>query len=253
MQYLTHVLSQACTQLNPDLLRRRLIIHFFSTHTPILNTHFLLLPITSAPLQTLHLPRLQCTEILLLHMDLTGLVSHGIRVNVLLRAWLRALGLLECRFHHVRVGELFTTKTEIYPRPHLLDLNARELLARALGAQEVEAQLDLGIRERVGRFLRGYTNEILQAFNVNLVRVLTFEEIDEQALRQGVFCLVGIFEDSTVECHKRLQADGRLFVLELLECAEGVRVDVELEHIEYLVGEGACEGHAVWALLRVQG
>jgi hypothetical protein len=39
----------------------------------------------------------------------------------------------------------------------------------------------------------------------------------------------------------------------LLERAEGVGVDVELEHVEDLVGEGSGEGQAVRALLGMEG
>lgn len=56
-----------------------------------------------------------------------------------------------------------------------------------------------------------------------------------------------------MEGDKGLQTDAGLLVLELLECAEGVGVDVEFEHVEDFVGEGACEGEAVRTLLRVEG
>jgi hypothetical protein len=65
--------------------------------------------------------------------------------------------------------------------------------------------------------------------------------------------LVWVFEDSAVERNERLETYGRFLVLELLERAEGYRVDVELEHVEDLVVEGSAEGKAVRALLRVKG
>jgi hypothetical protein len=82
---------------------------------------------------------------------------------------------------------------------------------------------------------------------------LALEEIDEQALCQGVFCLVRVFENGAMEGDKGLQTDAGLLVLELLECAERVGVDVEFEHVEDFVGEGACEGEAVGALFRMEG
>lgn len=48
-----------------------------------------------------------------------------------------------------------------------------------------------------------------------------------------------------------LEADDGLLVLKLLEGAEGVGVDVELEHVEDLVVEGSDEGEAVGALFGV--
>lgn len=55
-----------------------------------------------------------------------------------------------------------------------------------------------------------------------------------------------------MEGDEGLEADGGLFVLELLEGAEGVRVDVELEHVEDFVVVGADEGEAVGALFGVE-
>jgi hypothetical protein len=110
----------------------------------------------------------------------------------------------------------------------------------------------LWVRLCICGFLCADANKVLQTLNVDFGRVLAFEEVDEQALRQCVFCLVRVFEDSTVEGNKRLQADAGLLVLELLKCAEGVRVDVKLKHVEDFVGEGASEGEAVWALFGVE-
>lgn len=39
----------------------------------------------------------------------------------------------------------------------------------------------------------------------------------------------------------------------MLQGAEGVGIDVQLQHVEYLVRKGARDSQAVWALLGVQG
>lgn len=56
-----------------------------------------------------------------------------------------------------------------------------------------------------------------------------------------------------MEGDERLEADGGLLVLELLQGAERVWVYVELEHVEDLVVVGADEGEAVGALFGVEG
>jgi hypothetical protein len=255
MQCLLPSNKQVCTDLNLCFLRRRRIVNALSTaSTSILLGHLhVSVPLVPSSLKTLHLPRLHRAEVLLAHVNLTRLVTHAISINVLLRPRLRALWLLERSLHHVCIRELFATKGKVQPGAHFLDFDARQLLARALCADEVEAQFDFGVGERVGGLLRRDADEVLQALYVDFFCVLALEKVDEQALCERVLCLVGILEDGAVEGHERLQADRGLLVLELLQRAEGIGVDVELEHIEDLVGEGTCERHAVGALLRVKG
>jgi hypothetical protein len=241
------------SHLHPDLLRGRLVVHFVATHGLVLDTNLLVLAVVPVALQTLHLPRLQRAKVLLLDVDLARLVAHTVGIDVLLRPRLGALWLLERRLHHVCVGELFAAEAKVHPGAHFLDFDARQFLAGALGAQEVEAELYLWVGEFVGGFLRGYADEVLEALDVDFGCVLALEEVDEEALCEGVFGLIGVLEDGAVEGHHGLETNGGLLVLELLERAEGVGVDVELEHVEDLVGEGARKGHAVRALLGVEG
>jgi hypothetical protein len=247
---------KVCTYLNLRFLRRRCVVDALGATVFTIRLRHLdvpIIPLVASALETLHLPRLHSAQILLTHMDLTRLVTHAIGIDVLLGPRLRALWFLQRRLHHIRVCKLLSSEPEVDTRAHFFDLDARQFLARALRADEVEAQFDFWARHRVGGFLRADADEVLQALNVDLLGVLALEEVDEQALCERVFGLVGVFKDGTVEGHEGLQADGGLLVFELLECPEGVGVDVELEHVEELVREGACERHAVRALLRVQG
>ena len=206
----------------------------------------------ATPLQSLHLPRLQGVEVLLTRVNLGDLVAHGIGRDVLLGPLLGALGLPHGLLEHIGIGELLASDGEIDARPHLLDLDARQLLAAALRLEQVEAQLDLRVGAGVGGLLGADADQVLQAFDVDFLRVLPAEEVDEQALGECVLGLVGVFKDGAVEGDEGLEADAGLLVLELLQCAERVRVDVQLEHVEQLVVECADEGQAVGALLGVQ-
>jgi hypothetical protein len=208
--------------------------------------------VIAAALQTLHLPCLHGAEVLLARVDLGDLVTHGVGGDVLFGALLGALGLLHGVLEHVCVGELLAADGEVDAGTHLLDFDARQLLATALGLEQVEAHLDLGVRAGVGGLLGADADQILQTLDIDLLGVLAAEQVDEKTLGKGVFCLVGVFEDGAVEGHERLQANAGLLVLELLQGAESVRVDVELEHVEELVVKGADEGEAVRALLGVQ-
>lgn len=96
------------------------------------------------------------------------------------------------------------------------------------------------------------TDEVLQALDVNFGGILSTEQVDEQALGQCVLGFIGILEYGAVESHERLQANTRLFVLELLQCAEGLWINVQLEHVEELVIERTGQREAVGSLLGVK-
>lgn len=56
-------------------------------------------------------------------------------------------------------------------------------------------------------------------------------------------------QSSAGKHHQRLSTDGHLLGLELGDAAEGLGVEVELEHVEHLVVKGTAEGDVVRALL----
>ena len=59
----------------------------------------------------------------------------------------------------------------------------------------------------------------------------------------------GHVQSSTGKHHQGLGADGNLLGLELGDAAEGLGVEVELEHVEHLVVEGTGEGDGMGPLL----
>lgn len=59
----------------------------------------------------------------------------------------------------------------------------------------------------------------------------------------------GHIQSSTGKHHQRLGANGNLLGLELGDAAEGLRVEVELQHVEHLVVEGTGEGDGMGPLL----
>lgn len=81
------------------------------------------------PLQTLHLPRLQRAQILSSQVHPTDLVTHRIRLDVLLGPLLGAARLPHGLLARRLVGLLDASDAEVHAGSHLLDLDARELLA----------------------------------------------------------------------------------------------------------------------------
>lgn len=217
---------------------------------------------TPHPLEPLHLPRLQFLEILLAKMDPTKLITHCRNLDILLRLFHPDLALPHRLLEHRLVGLSDPADAEVHPRPHLLDLDAREPLAGPLRADEVHAQAQdrRGAGIVAGRSVAAAAlvvgrddDDVLQALDVDLVCAgrggVAAEEVGQHALGQGELVGDGGLEGGAGEDEHGPQADGELLGLELAYAAEGLAVEVELEHVEHLVAEGAGEGDCVGALL----
>lgn len=182
-------------------------------------------------------------------MDTSHLVTHAVGGDVLLGALLGAARLLHGLLKHRLVGLALASDAEVHAGADLVDLDAGRLLAAALRADGVAAQADGGLVVAVGGLVGGDGDDPLQALDVDLVRLLAAEEVDEEGARVGVLVGDGAVPGGAGEVEHGLEADGHLLALELGERAEGLRVEVELEHVEHLVAEGADEGDGVGPLL----
>lgn len=203
-----------------------------------------------AAFQALHLPRLQIAQVLLAEMHTTQLVTHGVSRNVLLGPVLEAAGLLHGGLEHVLLGLLHAAKTEVHPGTHLLDLDTGELLAAALGADEVDAQADGGLCVALPDVvLGGDGHNVLQALGVNLVRGIALEEVNEHALGERKLIRHGALKRRASKEHHRPQAHGKLLRLELRHGAERFGIEVQLQHVEDLVPKGADESDGMGPLL----
>lgn len=142
-------------------------------------------------LQALHLARLQLAQVELAHVDAAELVAHDVSRNVLLGPLLACPGLAHRLLEHRRVGFLDAAQTKVHARAVLLELDARELLARALRADRVDAQAEDGPGRRVvvvdggGRLVGRHHDAVPQAFDVNLVGGFAAEEVEEHGLGHG--------------------------------------------------------------------
>lgn len=102
----------------------------------------------------------------------------------------------------------------------------------------------------LGALIRRQHHHILQALDIDLVGgALAAEEIRKQALGDRVLVLHGALPRGAGKHDHGPQADGGLLALELLESAETVRVQAELQHVQDLEAEGARERQAVGSLL----
>lgn len=214
--------------------------------------HLLILRISHVPtpLQALHLPRLQLFQILLAQMYSSHLVAHNIRRDVLLRPLDARPCPLQRLLHYALVCLLHAPHAEIHPRPHLLDLDPRQLLSTPLRLDQVDAQVHPGLQLLPIHAISGRDgHHILQPLNIHLVRRLASEEIGEEALHQRVLATDRPLERRAGEQQHRLQAHGALLVLETLQAAPALGVQAELQHVQHLVVEGADEGEAVRTLL----
>lgn len=183
-------------------------------------------------------------------MDATKLVTHRVSGDVLLGPLLQSAGLPHGLLARGLIGLLEATDAEVHAGAHLLDLHAGEPLPAALGADEVGAQVDGGLRVALSRrLLGGDGDDVLQALDVDLVRGLALEEVDEEALGLRELVGDGALEGGAREEEHGPQPHGELLGLELGQPAERLRVEVELEHVEDLEGEGSDEGQGVRALL----
>lgn len=97
--------------------------------------------------------------------------------------------------------------------------------------------------------LRRDGDNVLQALDVNLVRGVAFEEIEKQALCQSVLVADGALKRGACKEEHGSQANGKLFILELRHGPEGLRVEVQLQHVEDLVAECADKRQRVRPLL----
>jgi hypothetical protein len=183
-------------------------------------------------------------------VDSTHLVTHNVRLDVLLCSLLRGLGLLECLLQHVWVGLSGSADSEVHSWSHLLDLDARQLLSALLCSDQVDSQVDLWSLLLAINLIAGRDgNNVLQSLDIDLVRWLALEEIDEEALCVGVLIGDRAFEWHSAEDQHRLQSDGTLGVLELRQSSEALLVEVEFQHVQHLVAKGAHHGERMWALL----
>lgn len=134
-------------------------------------------------------------------------------------------------------------------------LYARQPLPAPLGPDQIHTQVDrrFGSQAPVdgpGALLGRDGDNILQALDVDLVRgAVADEEVGQHALGHGVLVGDGALKGGAGEDDHGPQADGGLLAAELGEAAEGVGVEVQLEHVEELVAKGAGQGEAVGPLL----
>lgn len=91
----------------------------------------------------------------------------------------------------------------------------------------------------------------LQTLDIHALRIPAAKKVREVTLRLCVCIRNRALERGAGKAEHGLQADGGLLVLELVELAEGVWVDVQLEHVENLPLEEAHEGQTVGPLLAV--
>lgn len=183
-------------------------------------------------------------------MDAAKLVTHRVGRDVLLGALLQTLGLLHRLLEHRFVRLTHATDAEVHAGPHLLHLDAGELLPAALGLDEVDAEVDRGLHVAVaGVLVGGDGDDVLQALDVDLVGGLALEEIQEHALCKRVLVGDGALKGGAGEEDHGPQADGAFLGLELGHGAEALGVEAELEHVEDLVAERADERQVVRALL----
>lgn len=96
---------------------------------------------------------------------------------------------------------------------------------------------------------RANGHNVLQSLHVHLIRGLALEEIREEALGRRVRVRDGALEGRPCEQDHGFQAHGALLILELGQGAEALGVEVQLQHVQDLVREGAHEGDGVRALL----
>lgn len=177
------------------------------------------------------------------------LVAHGVSRHVLLGPLLEASGPLHGLLEHGLVGLLDAADAEVHAGAHLLDLDARHLLAGALGGDEVDAEVDGGLVAVADGLLGRDGDHVLETLDVDLVGALAAEEIEEEALGEGVLVGHGAVERGAGKDNHGAQADGELAALELVDLAVRLLVEVELEHVERLVAEHADHGQGVGALL----
>lgn len=100
--------------------------------------------------------------------------------------------------------------------------------------------------------LGGGDDDVLQALDVDLVGAgppLAGEEVGQHGLCHGVLVCDGALEGGAGEDDHGPEADGGLLAPELVQAPVGLGVEVELEHVENLVAEGADDGQAVGPLL----
>lgn len=100
--------------------------------------------------------------------------------------------------------------------------------------------------------LGGGDDHVLQALDVDLVGAgapLAGEEVGEHGLGHGVLVGDGALEGGAGEDDHGPEAEGGLLALELVQPPVALGVEVELQHVEDLVAEGADDGQAVGPLL----
>lgn len=183
-------------------------------------------------------------------MYTTKLVTHRVHGNVLLCPLLDAAGLLHGLLEHGLVCLLHSSNPEVHPGADLLHLDAGKLLAAALGADDIDADVDRGLCVALaGGVLCGDGDDVLQAFDVDLVRGLALEEVEKEALCEGVLVGDGALKGASRKEDHGPHANGELLGLELRDGAVALVVEVQLQHVEHLVAKGADKRQRVRALL----
>lgn len=160
----------------------------------IINTHHIRIVVlvivrleARTALQTLHLPRLQTTEILLGQVHTTHLVTNSIHADILLELdfFVRPLALLQGRLHDIVRRLVQTTNLEVQLGAYLIQFDTGKFVTTLLSAQLVPPQMNHR-RQTLRRFLGRNHQRILQSLDIDLIRLLPLEHISKHALENSM-------------------------------------------------------------------
>src|SRR5450432_3226125 len=98
------------------------------------------------PLKALHLPSLQFLEVLLAQMYPTNLITHNIRLYILLWPFLCCPCLPHGLLKHTLIRLFHPSNSEIHPRSHLLNLHPRQFLSTLLRPDQINPEMNKRLR-----------------------------------------------------------------------------------------------------------
>ena len=164
-------------------------------------------------------------------------------------AYLETLGFLHGILHHIVIGLLDSTDAEIDAWAHFLNLYSGKTLSGLLGRDHVRAQLDL--RRGLSVFLLSNRNvhHILQTLDINIIRILALEEIQQKTLGHGICVCDGRIESGAGEGNQWLQSHSSLCAFELRNRAEGVDIHVQFQHFQHFEVEESTQCDRMRAFL----